>query len=348
LFTALVLLALVAWSSDAPSDRRALVTGIAAAAACLVRYNGLSLIITLAALVIVQGRREPLPHTLRRLALAVGVPALAVLGWLGRNRHATGAWEAYRGPGASTLITNLREATKSLLQCVSGLHGANHLIAGLLVVCLLASGVVLVKRWQRGSDALALSRTVGVLLFPLLHILLLCVLRTIRDFDPVGPRLLWPALPVLIAAGAAVFQRVLKDAPLARAVCAATVGLIVCGGLLTLRENVTQIDPQSRQEAQQRAQAARAPELGPLVAGKRVLVVSTWPLTIAEAGEGAAALWASSPYVFGVHHFAQRGPWRDWLTQIEVIVAVDPVAFDAPDWTARRLHGGAVVYVRRR
>lgn len=350
-FTVPVLLALILLVADQPSGRRAALIGLCAAAACLIRYNGVTLVAFLTVAILIQERRQPLPRLLRHVVLVGGLPAIAMGGWLLRNRLVTGAFETYRGESTVGLSASLMDAAKALVLSFTGSHPQNDLLAALLALCLLPLGVLLLKQWRALPDKRALSAAGLILIFPLVHMLLLCVMRTLRDFDPLGPRLLWPALPALIAAAAAIIQRPLAGSPssgqaASRAFVAGVVALIFVAGLLTMRENLTHVIPQMRQEAHRRAEVAASPQLRPLVQGKRVLVVETWPMTIAQAGEGAVALWGSSPYVFGIHQFGQPGPWRDWLKRIDVIIAIDPVTFNSPEWQARPLPRGAAVYVR--
>lgn len=347
LCTVPVLLALILLASNKePTDRRALLLGLCAAAACLVRYNGVTLVAALALAILIQERREPFGRLVRHLLLVAGLPALAMGAWLVRNRLVTGSFETFRGPGTESLFRNLLDAAKSLVLTFAGTHPANIPVAALLALCLIPLVALALKHWRSLPDRRSLLPAALVLSFPFVHILLLAVLRTFRDFDPLGPRLLWPALPAIVAVAAAVLQPVLKSSPTARALLVATLALVLCGSLLTARESITQVTPQMRQEAQQRAEVAQSPQLRPIVQGKRVLVVETWPMTIAQAGQGAAELWGSSPYAFGVHHFDQPGPWRDWLKRIDAIIAIDPVTFNSPEWSPRPLPNGAVIYIR--
>ena len=347
-FTVAVLLALIALASPGElSDRRALRLGAWGAAACLVRYNGVTLVAALVLAVCWQEWRQPPLRLLRHLLFSAGLPACALFAWLVRNKLVTGAFEASRAPGTDSFWHNLGEAAKSLVLMLAGGCPENWLLAALLALCLVPLALLLRQGWCRLPAKGSLRPAALVLLFPVVHMLLLAVMRTQQDFDPLGPRLLWPALPALLAAVAALVQRLAGRSTAARALAAVTAGLVLCAGLLTLRENLLHVIPQMHEEARTRAQVAHDPGLQPLVRGKRVLIVETWPLTVTTAGAGAAAVWATSPYAFGVQHFDQPGPWRDWLAQIDAIIAIDRVTFSSPGWRTQPLCNGAVAYLRR-
>lgn len=331
--------------------RRALLLGLATAAACLVRYAGVALVLTVALCLLMQARRRTLRRALPRLALAAGLGGAGALAWFVRNRLVTGVFEAARAPGADSFPYNLGQAIKAIISMLTGPHQGKEACMALLALGMLALAALTARHWRQiAAPGTLRSAAACALVYVGLHAAWTAFARTVTGFEPIQIRYLWPALPALIAVSASLLQRLQAVSPrplLPRiAAAAAVVGLLGCG-VLTARDFSHVVVPALRQAAVQREEMSHSPQVQALVRQRTVLVVDTYPATLAALATSAAKVWYMSPYAYGQRDFGQPGLWGDWFDRLVVIISPTPLSLAPDHFTTRRLPGGAFAYVRR-
>ncbi|MEI6502769.1 MAG: glycosyltransferase family 39 protein, partial [Armatimonadota bacterium] len=108
LFLVPVLLALICLAKAREIGwRQALLIGLLAAAAGLVRYVAVGLILAIAICILMRARREPILKKLWLLALSAGLPTAAMAGWFIRNRLVTGSFTGHQIPPCDSFAVNL-------------------------------------------------------------------------------------------------------------------------------------------------------------------------------------------------------------------------------------------------
>lgn len=346
LFVVPVLAALIVFvRSDLASARDMLIIGLLTLAACLIRYAGVGLAVTVAACLIFA--RQPWRVTFRSLLLTVGVPAAGAAAWLLRNKLVSGYFDDYRPQGDNPLLTTLAQPPKTILMMLVGLHPHKAPLALVLLTALAVLLVMLVRQWPRVRP---LGRGLTcVFAYCALYTLWLCLARWRTNLSPIDYRYLWPMWPALIAGGALVAQRLLALTPahrLTRVAIAVVIAAILVGGFLTAREYRLVVAPQTQQELLARESTSLSPQVQAMVRGRQVLVVDYWPDPLRQLTLHATRVWYMSPYAYSTVDFKQPGPWRDWLATIDVVLSPTPLSLDGEDWSPRQVPGGATAYLR--
>ncbi|MHB8996786.1 MAG: hypothetical protein ACYC63_16175 [Armatimonadota bacterium] len=346
LFVVPVLAALIVFvRSDHASTRDMLIIGLLTLAACLIRYAGVGLAVTVAACLVFS--RQPWRLTFRSLLLTVGVPAAGVAAWLLRNKLVSGYFDDYRPHGDNPLLATLAQPPKTILMMLVGLHPHKAPLALVLLAALAVLLVVLVRQWPRVRP---LGRGLTcVFAYCAIYTLWLCLARWRTNLSPIDYRYLWPMWPALIAGCAALAQRLLATTPtlrLTKAAIATVIAVILVGGLLTAREYHRVVAPQTQQELLAREATALSPQVQAMVRGRQVLVVDYWPDPLRQLTFHATRVWYMSPYAYSTVDFQLPGPWRDWLASIDVVLSPTPLSLDREDWSPRQVPGGATAYLR--
>lgn len=351
LFLVPVLLALICLAKAREIGwRQALLIGLLAAAAGLVRYVAVGLILAIAICILMRARREPILKKLWLLALSAGLPTAAMAGWFIRNRLVTGSFTGHQIPPCDSFAVNLSQALRALVPLFAGQHNGKEALIGVLALSALALAVMWAVQRRRATPEP--SYTAGLrcaLIFIAGYLLWVSVARTMTGVSPIQVRYAWPVLPMMIGVGLALLQRLLTASPrpaVPAAVAALALLAVVGCGCLTLRDGYQIEKRQALEGAQQRAAMVQSPELQALIRGKTILFVETWPQTMRALATTASRVWYMSPYVYSICDFAHPGPWRDWFEGIDAVLALAPLPLGNGQWVERRVGPTAIIYTR--
>ena len=216
-FLLFVMLALVQAERFLDDGRRAALLWAAAftALACLTRYIGIAIIITVVLLLLVNSDR--ITEKAKNIALYAAIPVVALAAWMVRNLLLTGFLTGNRPPAARTLVKNISATTEVLASWL--LPGAwsdwNIFIAALpalLVLAPVAGAGILVARHYRKHGRLSGVLTVPAA-FTLVYIALLVISGSVTLLAKPDNRLLSPAYVPLIFTVAAVASWWLRRNP---------------------------------------------------------------------------------------------------------------------------------------
>ena len=187
--------------------RSALVwAGVFTALACLARYIGVSIIITVVVLLLLNSDR--LTEKAKNVGWYAVIPVVVLGAWMGRNWLLTGFVTGNRPASDKTVADNLTAAAEVLASWA--LPGAwsegNLLVAGLLALLVLApaagAGVLAVRHWrQRGRLCGVLAVPVA---FAVIYIVLLAASGSVTLLAELDNRLMAPAYVPLVFAAAGV------------------------------------------------------------------------------------------------------------------------------------------------
>jgi hypothetical protein len=225
-FIAAVLTALYALDAwvQRPARRYLLLCAIAAAVACLIRYQGLALIATIALIVVALGR-EPLTARVKR-AVFVGGTSLLPLGiWLIRNVWLTGEPLGPRFPSEYSLVTAIADLGRNAMSWfVPWRILLAHPFAGatLLAAFFVMTALVTFRHRQ-------MRRTAAVCLaFAGAFAVMMLAAATRTAMDPLADRILSPMFVPLVVA-AVVAATVLLRAAIRPVVVRRSAGALLTG-----------------------------------------------------------------------------------------------------------------------
>ena len=187
--------------------RAALVwAGLFTALACLTRYIGIAVIITVVLLLLANTDR--MTEKAKNVALYAVIPVVTLGAWMYRNLLVTGFWDGGRPPADHTLGQNLSAAAEVLASWLlpDAWSDWNTLAARLLALLALApvaGAGILAVRYYREHGRLSGVLTVPVA-FMLIYLTFLVVSGSITVLAKLDHRLMSPAYVPLIFAVAAV------------------------------------------------------------------------------------------------------------------------------------------------
>lgn len=212
IFLLLTTLALIQAAQFLDSGRRSALVWAAVftALACLTRYSGAAIVITVALLLLC--RRDSWSSRAQNVVLYSSIAALPVGIWVLRNFLLTGLFTGYRAPSDATLTQNVTVLLHTLASWLfpvgiwSNVQAGTALLAaplGLPVLALVAGASILaVRQWRAEGQAN------GALLVPVAFILiygaLLTAAATFTLLDPLEDKLMSPVYVPLLFTVAAI------------------------------------------------------------------------------------------------------------------------------------------------
>ncbi|MBM3987035.1 MAG: hypothetical protein FJ294_03640 [Planctomycetes bacterium] len=167
---------------------------VLSALACLQRYLGVALVLSVALLALARPEWGSLAQRARRVAVYAAVSLAPLALWFLRNRSLESSWTGGRDEtpqGFSEALTAAAATVRGWAEPATATWLGWAVVLGL---CVSVAALALQRREVRGALALLAA-------FAALYATLLVALASNLVLDPIGDRLLLPALPVLAIVG---------------------------------------------------------------------------------------------------------------------------------------------------
>jgi hypothetical protein len=258
LFFALVLSGLYALVLylERPTLKRLVLMTIAAVLACLQRYTGVALVISVAIVMLAYPRAQPARTRILRTAAysALGIFPLAL--WMLRNRSVNRTWGVIPAPAQLGFSDNLRATGRALARYLTLAAGIEddplRTFDVLTGVAALGLAVLVVAALVRARSESERESLAVYLAFPPVYLAVLLGFTSYVALDPIGNRYVIPLYPFLwgtLLLGFRELSRRLASAPraLRRAVQTAVVALFAAHVLLAAERTRVFVE-QAREE----------------------------------------------------------------------------------------------------